>query len=66
MFHKKTAYEKVLRKLTPTDVGLIKLSMIALGLFVATYFPKLIEIDPMIYLFLFIIFAIKPMMLWLK
>jgi len=47
-------------------MALVKLSMISLGLLLATYFEQLRAVDPMIYLALFIIFAIKPLMLWLK
>ncbi len=66
MFFRKTPYQKMLKKMTLTDMGLVKLSMISLGLLLATYFPRVTEIDPMVYLFLFIIFAVKPLMLWLK
>jgi len=66
MFSKKTPCQKMLKKMTPTDMGLIKLSMISLGLLIASYFPQAAEVDPMIYLFVFIILAIKPLILWLK
>jgi len=66
MFGKKSISEQLLKKMTPADMALVKLSMISLGLLLATYFEQLRAVDPMIYLALFIIFAIKPLMLWLK
>ncbi len=65
-FNKKTRTQKVLSKITTSDMALIKLSTIFFGLALATYFPQITQIDPIIYLFLMLIFAIKPMMLWLK
>jgi len=66
MLGKKNVMEQLLKKMTPSDIALIKLSCISLGLLLATYFEKIAEIDPVYYLAATIIFAIKPLMLYFK
>ena len=64
MMEKKSPVEKFLKKLTPVDIALIKLSAISLGIFVALYFPQIAEVDPVYYLGAAIVFAIKPLTLY--
>lgn len=54
-------FDKFLKNAKLIDIGLIKLSALAFGIFLAGLFPTLLNIDPWMWLILVIILAIKPM-----
>jgi len=65
MFAKSIA-EQFIKKMKPMDMASLKLALLFLGILIAAYFEKVREVNPIIYLILFIIFVIKPAMLFLK
>lgn len=53
-------FEKFLKKAKPIDIGLLKLSSLVFGLFLAALFPELIKINPGVLLIIAILLWIKP------
>ncbi|PIR94750.1 hypothetical protein COT95_02490 [Candidatus Falkowbacteria bacterium CG10_big_fil_rev_8_21_14_0_10_37_6] len=62
----KSIPEQFIKKMKPLDLVSLKLSILFLGVLIAVYFEKIREVNPIIYLILFILFAIKPAMLYVK
>jgi hypothetical protein len=59
-------WDNFLKRAEPIDVGLVKLSALVFGIFLAALFPTLVGINPLVWLILGIILAIKPIYLALK
>lgn len=67
LFKKKTHWERMMKQITEIDYILIKLTSFTLGLAVATSFPQLVTgVDPYWYLIATAIFALKPILVWLR
>ncbi|UCD04203.1 MAG: hypothetical protein JSW73_00965 [Candidatus Woesearchaeota archaeon] len=58
-------WDNFLKRAKPIDIGLLKLSSLVFGIFLAALFPQLL-INPWILLIIAIIIAIKPMYLAFK
>lgn len=66
LFKQKTHWEKMMKQISQVDFALIKLTLFALGLAVAASFPILTTIDPYAYLVATAVFALKPILVWLR
>lgn len=66
LFKKKSHWEKMMKNITQADFAFIKLTLLFLGLSIAATFPILTTIDPYYYLTITAVFALKPILTWMK
>ena len=59
-------FDKFLRNVKPIDIGLLKISAMFFGIFLAALIPALANINPGLLLFIVLVFAIKPMYVFFK
>lgn len=58
----KSCSEKFIQKASVLDIGLLKISCVVFGIFLASLFPPLIEFNPWLLLIIALILVIKPVL----